>query len=308
MTITKPTKPESPRTEYVTLEEAFQRAAKKFSGPDDQNLAKKFSDYFDEIEGQELSDQLSSQGFRKFAVLAAGTSGVTLQTTNGQVIRIGDMHAEDEFGKPREMHRTHVHEQFQAIVRGELTHLMYEVLPKFDTNVLEDDAAAFKQHLIAKGYATHDFDHLRGDLGYLPDGSVGGVDLNAINLGDRDKPHLCKTDRHMLIESDQESIFPYLHGSGFISKQEHFFPAIRDGRPRGVLTDADIQRLEKGELELVRPLKPECLVGITRDNLSEFLMEVRDFGWYPSQALEILIDHGHASPAARAQATEVAGR
>lgn len=305
MNITNPAKPESPRTEFVTLGEAFQRASDTYAanhkddGKEHDNLAMYFAADVDTKGHEELSGLLSSLGFRRFAILAAGTTGVVLQTCNGQVIRISD-----KLGGPSG-DRLEVHEELQAIFKGETSCYTFEILPKLDTSVSNVDCAALMNHLNEKGYWTGDFRSQGGDLGYLPDGTIVGVDYNAIDFAKAQEGHVLNDDQ-WLIASDKKSIFNYLHDTGFISKQEHFFPALRDGRPRGVLSDADIARLRKGELEQLRAEKPECLEGVTKENLAEFIMHVKDFGWYPSQALEIMIGNGHAAPVSRIEGASLA--
>ena len=188
--------------------------------------------------------------------------------------------------------RTAVHEQQQSIMSGTHKKIAFEMLPKLNTKVSSVDSYTLDSHLGNKGYQVNHFLYSSGDLGYLPDGTVVALDKDGI-----DEPTL-KTatpqDAPWLIRSNETSIFPYLHGTGYISKQEHFFPALVDHRVRGILSDDDIERLKKGELETMRKEKPECFTGVTAENLSDFVRLVKDEGWYPSQAQEIM--HEHAPP------------
>ncbi|MBY0408347.1 MAG: hypothetical protein K2Q01_11710, partial [Rickettsiales bacterium] len=166
-----------------------------------------------------------------------------------------------------------------------------EILPKLDTKVGKADAERFCSHVRSKGYKLDHSDCDDGNLGYLPDGTVVGVDKHCIRV--TTTPQITAADKsHWLVfKPHVPSLFPYLDAQGYISKQEHCFPALTSG-VRGVLTNRDIENLENGKFAAVRDKKPECFKGITEDNLEEFIYLVKDQALYPSQARAVLREHG----------------
>ncbi|MBY0355683.1 MAG: hypothetical protein K2Q12_08155 [Rickettsiales bacterium] len=231
---------------------------------------------------------LEKEGFRSFAPVACGSSGAVFKTTAGQVLRLRYVLDKSDTVPPEE-----IHEQLQTVKHGTWDSYFYEIMPQIETDVTQKEADAFERHLKAKGYSVEDFTYYSGDIGKLPDGTLVGVDKDAINA---DEKKFTAADKNWLIESDQESIFPYLHGTGYISKQEHFYPALRDKRVRGVLSDSDLQRLQQGELEALRLEKPECFDAVTAENLGQFVELVKG-GLYPSQAQEMLHTSARGVPA-----------
>lgn len=276
-----------PHDAFVSLGDAFEQLADR--SDDEGDWALFCAHDVGTKQHEELKNELASLGLRRFAPLATGTTGVVVEAANGQVVRISD-----KLGVSPD--RAHVHEQIQPILRGETSHYTYEILPKLDTRVSIEDKLKFQEHVQGKNYYLADANVSRGDLGYLPDGTVIGVDIDAVGPRQNQEPHLLNDDEY-LIASDQQSIFPYLQGTGFISKQEHYFPALMDGRIRDALSDQDISRLLNGDFEAVKAEKPECFEGITPDNLGDFIAIVRDYGWYPLQAQEIMRDMGKIKPA-----------
>lgn len=296
----KPASPEAPREEYLRLQDAIQQLAEQARTSHIDSTALRFCEGSTK-EVSKLAHDLARSGHRRFAPLAAGTHAFALQTTAGQIIRIED-NLNAAIGR-----RAIVHEELQPIQAGECKKdgsvvFCYEFLPKLDTRVSPEDAARFHAHIRGKGYKADHGDADDGNLGYLPDGTVIGVDKNA--LKPVAKPSVNKADKSNFLVSgraDQESIFEYLHGSRLISKQEKFFPAVADGRIRGVLSDDDITRLRDGKLAQIREKKPECFRGISDANLDEFIHLVQHEGWYPSQAREIMREHGTLEEASAAK-------
>lgn len=234
-------------------------------------------------EFSEFDKFLAEQGFRSFAPLACGSQAVALKTTGGQVLRFRHVSSPTHALKPAA-----THEQLQCIQHGLHKYIEYDILPQLKTDVSEQEQDSFLEHIGSKGFSNNQLRAYKGDLGRLPDGTIVSVDKDGIDQSRLKIPkQITAADRNWLIESDQESIFPYLHGTGFISKQEHFYPALRDKRVRGVLSDSDLQRLQQGELETLRLEKPECFDTVTAEDLGQFVELVKG-GLYPSQAQEML--------------------
>lgn len=279
--------PPQPNNEaYVPLQEAIQQLAHTDTGRLRKSEALLFFTNSQKELGK-LAHDLARAGMRRFAPLAVGTHAIALETTDGQIVRIED-HINAGHGQ-----RAEVHEQLQAIQSGVVKreghpYFCYEVLPKLDVNVSAEDTKQFKAHVTSKGYKLDHADHTEGNLGYLPDGTVVGVDKHALRVPA--SKEMIKADRaKWLVQArpGQQSVFAYVE-NGFISKQEKFFPAIADGRMRGVLTDNDIRHLGEGNFPTLKANKPECFTGITPDNLEEFVYLVKDQGWYPHQAQAIM--------------------
>ncbi|NBO19805.1 MAG: hypothetical protein EBV03_11425 [Proteobacteria bacterium] len=282
--------PEPARDAYLPLQEAIDRLQQTDSARTRQSEALQFFVNSQKEVGK-LAHDLSRIGLRRFASLAVGTHAIALETTEGQIIRIED-HINAGHGN-----RAEVHEQLQPIQSGVVKregspYFYYEILPKIDTNVSAEDARKYASHVTGKGYKLDHADHADGNLGYLPDGTVVGVDKNTLRPPASKRIVQADKSRWLVkAQPDQQSIFTYME-PGFISKQEKFFPAIADGRMRGVLTDSDIKRIEDGSFASLKDKKPECFKGITQENLDEFLHLVKDEGWYPRQAQAMMREAG----------------
>lgn len=274
-------KPEPSREQYKSLSESALDLPKRRSDDDLEHelLASDFAN-----SGAE--DFFAQLGFRKFAAIARGSTGFVFETTQNQIIRF--QYTGDDKAK---YNRPPIYEVLQTITSNYIgDEIVYAILPKvLPTNnyLLTND---FIRHLESKNYSVGHCDALRNDAGHLPDGTMIGIGKDVIDPPEVIK--LVEADKAWLVESDRPSIFLYLHGKGYISKQEHFFPALMDGHPRGVLCDDDIERLRGGELETLRGEKPECFEGINSTNLDAFIGLVKDEGWYPSQAQEIMRERG----------------
>lgn len=233
---------------------------------------------------------LSSLGFRRFSRegVKSGSSAAVLPIIEGQVVSIRTRVTRGE-------KRVTELEQLQPIDHHDLGMIGIAVLPQLEEEPPADAVAAFDKRMCAKGYITV-INPGKGDVLLGKDGKIYGVDKHMLGMKDgvrqtfnleRDRDYLAKKK-----PGDRESIFEWLHGTGYISSQERTYPAINDGRVRGVLPDKDRARLEQGELGELRREKPECFRGITKDNLHSFITLVFDEGWYPVQAQEIMQERG----------------
>ncbi len=284
-----PPNPEPSKDNYAPLKEMLDKILNEGAERARMNAVM----YLAHLESDDsLLKELRKRGFRRFAPLTVGSHGFILETTQNQIIRITD-HSNTE--KPR----ARVHEELQPITTGEAGYFSFEILPKVPTKVRKVDADQFVKDLKSKEYIKH-FDTiddgygymLEGDLGYLPNGKVVGVDKEAIVEKDM-KRKLVDADKERLVEAKpgQKSIFDYVP-PGYITDVEDLLPAIADGRARGVLSDDDINALRNGKFEELKDIKPECFTGITEKNLGEFIKLVDEQGWYPSQAQEIMTTLG----------------
>ena len=129
------------------------------------------------------------------------------------------------------------------------------------------------------------------DIGYLPDGTAIFLDPQ-IMRHDEDYTFNSTKDADWVIEDPKQRLSRFNLPKGIISKQEHYYPELLDGRVRGILPEEDRWRLNKGELEQLRLEKPECFIGISKENLPDFMQLVFEEGSYPKQA----IAHMHVSP------------
>ena len=279
--------PEKPREAYTDLLSACKSSRRDSSQELAEYLARKRDGT------QSVLDQLARVGFRKFALLAAGGTGTVLETTAGQVIRLQSIIEDGD-----ELPRRKIIEHLQPIHFGLDRNASFEVLPKLCTKLSEEQSEEIRGHTLKKYDDANHADPDKGDLGLLPDGTAVLVDKDATDTykdGRRipdELPFDPVRDAAYVVKSDQESIFPSLQGTGYISRQEYFFPALVDGRIRGVLSDDDIARLKNGEFAAVQEKAPECFHGITEENLSEFITLVKEEGWYPSQAQDIMRERG----------------
>lgn len=223
---------------------------------------------------EKLSKALAEKGFRRFSFVGQGGTAAVFEISNDQVIRItsqGSLHGP----------RAKALEQIQSIAEyTDLSPMHAEVMPRIPGATAED-YAVLSQHIADRQYHTYDLEPY--DVGSIQGTPYSldrdGLDHKGEYTFDAKRDALWVVKRQ---PGDPESIFPQLHGTEYISKQERLFPALADGRVRDTLTDADRELLEAGGLETLRKEKPECFEGVTQGNLKYFIKSVFEEGWYPS--------------------------
>ena len=257
-----------------------------------------------------VEKEFSTAGLRQFALLAGGSTGAVIDTTEDQIIRLERVNTDDAKA-PRLKSVMLIQPIPPYRVDGNIAS---ESLVKLNTQMSREDALKFAEHLEENGYKLGDFNpafisEMKGDAGYMRDGTPIVIDKGGLDMASSEERegHTVSSEwieKHKQwlspkVDDDHESIFPWLHGTGYISKQERLYPAIADGRIRGVLSDADLALLsvenevERNQnFEKLREIKPECFCGaegsINNRNLEEFVALVGEQGLYPSQARQVL--------------------
>lgn len=269
---------------------------------------------------EDIANQLKSMGFRRLNLIGSGSSALVFEVGGNQVIRLM---VEGAVEKERVQHPTvlqNIAESTQSIPNNE-NRIIYEIQPKLSHYVNHTNKAyqRIASEFLKVGIRL-DTDLVEPEqFGILKDGTpvilerdVSYQIYHPLKPGGKYNtppdlllsPPPCPNFSEWLIESDLDSTITGVP-KGFISKQEHFFPALRDHRVRDVLSDADIERLRQGELEDMREEKPECFEGITEDNLSEFIELVQNDGCYPSQAQQIMKEKGIISDQPKVRVRDV---
>lgn len=231
-----------------------------------------------------LEAELAAKGFRSFKPIVYGSTGVVLQTTDDQVIRICQMRTHKDLS----LFRAKALQEVQAIERVDNGKLVYEILPQY---VMNGDPKAFQalgDNLKERGHIPKKEKLKKEDVGYTDNGRLAML-LDPDSLDNtktyhydpvKDKPWIVKRPGQKSVQFDLPE--------GIISKQEADCPALMDGRVRGVLTDQDKERLEAGEIKALRAEKPECFEGIADKNLPEFMQYVFGDGMYPQAATKLI--------------------
>jgi hypothetical protein len=305
---------------------------------------------------EELQRRLSSQGLRSFKPMAGGNNSLVLQFPGDvylsgdhlypalQVIRF-NLGTED----PRALALEQIqpipgHDHISILPEKPNNKMIYDILPMVPKRMHKEQWHSFLLHMKEKygmdvpiiTDAVLDSENARS----FPDGPPVGVDQDFTRLPDesaevpyntikydpkRDAAYVVTGKVDVNGNPIQSRLFGEDKKNGFlpagtISVQEEYFPALMDGRIRGVLSDEDRVRLETGGIEAFNQLrkeKPECfmfpLIGdlspeekiafqtgglsalcdlrpqgfmqVTPENLSKFMQMVFEDNMYPAQAM-----------------------
>lgn len=216
---------------------------------------------------------LAASGIRHLGrAVAGGNSCLYFTLPEGQRLRVSRKLEQDSRTR-----RAPQPEQLQAITAMNLGNLEFEVLPAVADAATADSHAALLAHAQQRGLRLQDVSFENGDSRRLPDGTPIFVDRDAVLHGDNGQQPAQGAEAYRDFLSPiprrdprRSRLFPQLHALGdhehqYISKQEQYYPALLDGRIRGMLTESDRKRLEAGELDALIAEKPECFLFVTAE-------------------------------------------